>query len=136
MFILESASGIDFVLSFAIGASLVTAVLWLIRFMFHTRNSSFSLAYANMPSFHFRVMWLPGGISGLLWSVGNAASMISVDYLGEAIGYSVIQGSILISGLWGIFWFNEVKGSKNILFWFLSAFLTFAGILLLTYEHK
>ena len=44
-----------------------------------------------MPSFYINIMWIPGGISGLLWSIGNIGSMISVVYLGEAIGYSIVQ---------------------------------------------
>jgi hypothetical protein len=36
-------------------------------------------------------MWLQGCTSGLLWSIGNFFSVISVENLGEGIGYSVIQ---------------------------------------------
>lgn len=81
-------------------------------------------------------MWLPGTMSGLLWSVGNICSMISVQYLGEGIGYSVIQSSMLVSGLWGIFYYSEVKGITTRLKWFIAAIVTVASILVLSYQHK
>jgi glucose uptake protein GlcU len=80
-------------------------------------------------------MWLPGGTSGLLWSIGNFFSLISVYYLGEGVGYPLVQTSILISGLWGLFYFNEVTGFERRIKWFASSLLTVFGILLLSYEH-
>ena len=80
-------------------------------------------------------MWLPGGISGLLWSIGNYFSLISVLYLGEGVGYPLVQTSILVSGLWGIFYFKEVQGYEQISKWLMSSLLTIFGILLLSYEH-
>ena len=128
--------GTGYVISFGIGASIVTLALWTLRYM---RNvvyyNSFRQAYESLPSFHIQVMWLPGGVSGTLWSIGNFFSMISVQYLGEATGYSVIQAAMLVSGLWGIVYFREVTGFQTIFKWFLSAFTTVFGILLLSYEH-
>lgn len=84
--------GIGYVISFAIGASVITLMLWVIRFCFAVNTyRSFNGAYSSLPSFHFRKMWLQGCTSGLLWSIGNFFSMISVNHLGEGVGYSVIQ---------------------------------------------
>jgi glucose uptake protein GlcU len=80
-------------------------------------------------------MWLMGGSSGLLWSTGNIFSMISVRHLGEGVGYSVCQAAMLISGLWGIYYFREVVRQESIVKWFASALLTVCGILLLSYQH-
>lgn len=55
----------------------------------------FYYAFQSLPSFHLRKMWLPGGTAGLLWSIGNFCSILSVEYLGEGVGYSVTQASIL-----------------------------------------
>jgi hypothetical protein len=38
--------------------------------------------------------------------------------------------------LLGIILFREIKGMKKILCWVLSAVVTFAGIVLLSQEHK
>lgn len=133
----RNTGGLGYVISFAIGASIVTLFLWVLRYCYHVvRTGSFTRAYRSLPSFHIRVMWLPGGIAGTLWSIGNLCSIISVQYLGEAVGYSVTQAAMLTSGLWGIFYFKEVEGCLPISKWFLSASITVAGILLLSYEHQ
>merc|ERR1712150_646 len=92
-------------------------------------------SYHSLPPMHFRVMWKPGGIAGLLWSIGNLSSMISVQKLGEGVGYSVTQASMLVSGIWGIFYFREVEGFGIRTRWFISALITIAGILMLSFEH-
>jgi uncharacterized membrane protein (DUF441 family) len=48
-------------------------------------------------------MWLPGGgLAGLLWSIGNVSSILSVAYLGgEGVGYSIVQSQLVVAGLWG-----------------------------------
>jgi Transmembrane family, TMEM144 of transporters len=128
--------GTHYLLSFAIGAAIVNAALWLLRYLYHViKHQSWKRGYETLPSFHFRVMWRPGGLSGLLWSIGNFFSLISVFYLGEGVGYPLVQTSILVAGLWGIFYFKEVKGTESVLKWLLSASLTVFGILLLSYEH-
>jgi len=128
--------GSRFLLSFSIGASIVQIGFWLVRYLYNVhQHQSFKKAYAALPSFHIRVMWLPGGISGLLWSTGNFFSLITVYYLGQGIGYSLVQAQLLVSGLWGIFFFKEIQNTDRILKWLLSSVLTLGGILLLSYEH-
>ena len=132
----SDTKGTGYLLSFSIGASIITISLWLIRFLWNAYHlQSFSEAYYGLPSFHLQVMWRPGGLGGLLWSLGNFFSLISVFYLGEGVGYPLSQTSILIAGLWGIFFFHEVTGTERIGKWILSALLTIFGILLLSYEH-
>eukprot|EP00980_Cylindrotheca_fusiformis_P006646 scaffold1390_cov138-Cylindrotheca_fusiformis.AAC.49 len=130
------AKGSHFLLSFAIGASIVNLSIWVVRcfFLLH-RHGSMSRAYAALPSFHFRKMWLYGGACGTLWSIGNAFSILSVEFLGEGVGYSVVQSSMLVSGLWGIFYFKEIEGVEIIAKWLASASITVLGILLLSFEH-
>jgi glucose uptake protein GlcU len=92
-------------------------------------------AYDALPSLHIPTLWLAGGISGTLWSIGNFFSILSVEHLGEGVGYSVVQAAMLVSGLWGIFYFREITDTMAIMKWFVSAGLTVSGILLLSYEH-
>ena len=133
----EEAHGIGYVISFGIGATIITFFLWIGRFAYNYFFEGMTLneSYHALPSLNFRVMWKPGGTAGLLWSIGNLASMISVQHLGEGVGYSLTQASMLVSGVWGIFYFHEVEGVHVRIKWFLSAALTIAGILMLSYEH-
>lgn len=132
-----NTKGTHYLLSFAIGATIVNVAFWLIRYAYHVVRCRGSLVQAldRLPSFHLGVMWRAGGTSGLLWSIGNFFSLISVFYLGEGVGYPLVQTSILVSGLWGIFYFKEVKGTERIAKWLLSSLVTVFGILLLSYEH-
>ena len=130
------AKGTHYLISFSIGASIVTVSLWIVRYLINYYHyQSAVMAYEALPSFHLRTLWLAGGTCGLLWSIGNFFSLISVFYLGEGVGYPLVQTSILVSGLWGIFYFKEVKGAERISKWLASSLLTIFGILLLSYEH-
>lgn len=132
----SDADGRGYVISFAIGASVVTLLLWLLRYSYYLgRSRSVVKAYQALPSLHLSVLWFPGALSGTLWSIGNFFSILSVEHLGEGVGYSVVQAAMLVSGLWGIFWFREIVCATAITYWFVSAGLTIAGILLLSYEH-
>eukprot|EP00522_Entomoneis_paludosa_P018635 CAMPEP_0172463034 /NCGR_PEP_ID=MMETSP1065-20121228/45771_1 /TAXON_ID=265537 /ORGANISM="Amphiprora paludosa, Strain CCMP125" /LENGTH=377 /DNA_ID=CAMNT_0013218861 /DNA_START=215 /DNA_END=1348 /DNA_ORIENTATION=- len=132
----DKTSGVGYLISFGIGASLVTILMWVIRWVNNSiQLKSMQKGYEALPSFHLRVMWLPGGLGGLLWSIGNFFSLISVKYLGEGVGYPLVQTAILVSGLWGIFYFQEITGVRRISYWFSSASLAICGILLLSYEH-
>jgi glucose uptake protein GlcU len=62
--------------------------------------------------------------------------MVSVEYLGEGVGYSIVQAQMLVAGLWGIFWYREVKGWQYIIGWFVCASMTITGIVLLSYQHR
>ena len=130
--------GASYVISFACGSAIVLVVVWLLRYLFNMHRSSWSHrdAYAALPPFHLREMWLPGFLSGTLYSIGNFASIIATTHLGQGVGYSVCQSSMLVSGIWGIYWFGEVKGAAAIGKWFAAASVTLIGILWLSYEHK
>jgi len=80
-----------------------------------------------LPKLHFRVMLVPGSISGILWSIGNIFAIYAVEELGEGVGYGSVQAAIMISGLWGIFYYREIRG-LTILWWFLSCTLCVSGI--------
>lgn len=132
-----NTSGLGYLISFSSGATVVTVALWLLRFLYHLHchRGSIKNAYQELPSFHLEEMWLPGGISGLLWSTGNLFSILSVHHLGAGVGYCVVQSSMLVGGVWGIFFFGEVSGKATIAKWFCSALVTISGIALLAYEH-
>jgi glucose uptake protein GlcU len=128
--------GLGFLISFSIGAALVNLTLWVVRYLYLCqRHLSFFQGYQELPSFHFGKMWLYGASCGLLWSIGNFCSLLAVEYLGLGVGYSLTQSSMLVSGLWGIFYFHEIEGTTPISKWYVSAMVTVLGIFLLSYEH-
>jgi Transmembrane family, TMEM144 of transporters len=88
-----------------------------------------------MPAWHFYQIWFPGLTAGILLTVAMFGSILSVTYLGQGVGNSIVQAKILISGLWGILWFQEVRGFTSIVMWFLSATVSVAGIIWLSAER-
>lgn len=130
----EHTSGLGYLASFSSGATLVTLACWVLRFLGTMGcRRSIDETYNLMPSFHLKEMWRLGGLSGLLWSTGNLFSILAVHHIG-AVGYCVAQSSMLVAGMWGIFYFGEVKGRAMIAKWFMAALTTISGIILLAYE--
>merc|ERR1712187_83525 len=55
---------------------------------------------------------LPGICSGVLWASGNTLSVHATLRLGQAVGFPLTQSCVLVSGLWGIFYFRELTDRK------------------------
>lgn len=119
-------AGIGYVVSFALGSAAVNVALWV-----GMAIVQLGIRKQPLPPLHLSVMALPGSLAGILWSIGNFCSMVSVLALGEAIGYSSVQASILVSGLWSMFYYRETSPRYRV-HWFGSAVLATAGIVLLS----
>ena len=129
--------GEEYIISFGTGAMSITLIFWLIRFAYNVyETKSIQKGYNELPSLHLKTLIIPGGLGGLVWSIGNIGLIFSVSFLGESIGMSIVQSNMIVSGMIGIIWFQEIKGVKPIVFWTLSALLTFVGIIFLSYQHK
>ena len=73
---------------------------------------------------------MPGG----LWVVGNLFSLLAVLRGGNAVVMAQVNASALIaSGLFGLLWYQEIRGSAAI-GWALSAAFTAAMTILLGME--
>ena len=133
----ENFNGAGYLISYSCGSMLVIVLAWILRLLYNIRvfNGNIPKAYDALPSFHFRHLYKPGFAAGLIWSIANFGSILSVAALGQGVGYSLIQGSMLVSGLWGIL-FGEIKGSERIWKWLTSSIVTIVGIVWLSYEHK
>ncbi len=132
-------TGSEYLISFATGAMVVTIVFWIIRLIYNIsihETKSIRGGWEALPSMHIRKLFLPGVFAGTLWSMGNIGQIMTVTYLGESIGMSIVQSSMIVSGLLGILWFREIKGVQTIALWSLSAVATFVGIIFLSHQHK
>lgn len=122
----SSHSGIGYVFSFAVGSAAVNICLWLALLAWYRCKVS------ALPSLEVRTMLVPGAIAGVLWSLGNVAAIVAVLNLGQAVGYSSCQASIMVSGLWSIFYYGEVSELRQIILWLCSALLALSGIIVLS----
>jgi len=116
------------VISFAIGSAIVELLIFIYYSIFRI-----IVLKKSPPSLHVKVMAIPGLIAGGLWSIGNFCSIYAVLYLGEAVGYPSVQASLIVSGLWGIFYYKEFKGVQ-IIYFLSSALLTLGGIGILSWQ--
>ena len=64
---------------------------------------------------------------------GTCVLLLSSVTASDLFFYHPLQQQV--SGLWGILYFKEIQGAKNIAKWFASAGVTICGIILLSYEH-
>jgi hypothetical protein len=137
---LEGFSHLSYYISLASGALIANIVLWVLFFLskFIGTNEEMSIVktYESMPQWHVKQLWFRLVIAGLLSNGGMFGSILATSSLGQAIGNSLIQSKILISGLWGICYYKEAKDRQSAINWFLSATICVASILCLTYERR
>ena len=133
----EGLSGAGYVISYAGGSLIVNTIMWILYFAYylHQKKGSMEEAFECMPSWHLAQLWQQGLAAGLLYSLGNFTAILAVTFLGQGTGFSFCQMQLFVSGLWGVFYFREIKGTEIIVKWFASAFIAVTGIIWLSYEH-
>ena len=112
----SAAQGLAFVPSLGIGAivsALLVACLWF-------------FSQGAVPESSWQVTLPVGILSGTLFNISNVLAIISIPELGYAVAYPILQCALFVAGLWGIFFFNEIK-EKEIVIFFLSGFILLAG---------
>jgi hypothetical protein len=132
----QGMSGASYVISYASGSMLVCVSIWILLFAYQYVRNGHSIADAleSLPKWHVNELGVPGVFAGLLYSIGNFCSILAVSYLGQGVGFSFCQGQLLISGLWGVFYFQEITGRETIFKWFMSATITIVGIVWLSLQ--
>ena len=140
----KSTHGVGYFMSFGIAAVLTVPLFWILRYMclsleifichsswrnvgseYRGPNMTWQLlqqmatdslrkGYHQLPSFHIRAMWKAGLTSGVLYSMANFFAIISIQKLGNSMGYSLNQSCMIISGAHANFYFHSVD--SNLLF--------------------
>jgi glucose uptake protein GlcU len=117
----ETLQGLETMPSFGIGTLCMGLIVPLVYFKVIDRN-----ALEATGGVHWRALWLPGLLSGTIWNLGNVCSVYANDSISFAVAQPLMQCALLVSGILGIFVFEEIKGRGNIL-----TFFAFAAVLLL-----
>src|SRR3989344_7887724 len=71
-------------------------------------------------------------ISGGIWGVGNLLAITSVSLIGLAKGLPLTQAAVLISVLWGVFFFKGITKRKEIVKVIVGAIVLISGIIILS----
>jgi len=115
------AQGINYIVSFWIGVLGITPIFAFLYF----------LIFREKPTWNFKVLCLPGLISGIAWNIGNWASIYATIFLGFTIGFPLTQCALLMGGLWGILVFREIRGIKRISVYIVSSIILIGGAVML-----
>jgi glucose uptake protein GlcU len=135
----QGFGGLSYMISFGTGSLITNCVFWVLFLAYNyaqqPKSASIRQTLESMPAFYVKEIGPRGILAGSMSSVGMFGSIQATTILGQGVGNSLVQSKILISGLWGIFWFKEIKEPDAIRKWFLSATLSVACILWLSYER-
>ena len=145
--------GANYLISMATGSLISNIIVWMVLYAYQchvvsqttpsastdpsyaSSQSIWRRAYDSMPLWYFSQLVGPGVAAGVLLSIAMFGSILSVTYLGQGIGNSIVQTKILVSGVWGICWFGEIRGWSRILSWLAAASLTVLGVIWLSLER-
>lgn len=125
-FLPKEQQQLAFIPAFGVGCLLACAVVFGI----------FSLVNRKVPQLHPRACAAPGIVSGILWNLGNYASIFAMSPLTSwqlpyAVAYPILQSAVIFSGVIGIFIFKEIQGWKPISTFFLGAAVVIGGCVML-----
>lgn len=94
---------LDFVFSHFIGIYMYSTVVFVVY------------CIVNRPPKVFPAAILPSMISGAMWGIAQCGLMSATQILGYAVGFPIgSAGPLLVSSLWSVFYFRELRGQKNI----------------------
>ncbi len=117
---LSALQPMEYIFSMALGILVTGGVVYLLSLYTRKQKSN----YEKM---------LNGLLSGVLWSVGNLASLFAINLLGLSIGLPLTQMQLLVAVSWGIFYFKEVSDKRIIIKIILGAILLVSGAALLAF---
>ena len=123
----KEVTGLEYLFSFGVGSAIATVVL-VVLYNVYRRQIKRDFSPLN---FHFETCAKPALLTGLLWSAGNACSIVAISKLGVAIGWPLVQCQLVVSTTWGVWYYREVRGRKAIAGFFASALFVLFGVIML-----
>lgn len=79
---------------------------------------------------------IPGFISGIMWAIANTCWFIANNALDMSIAFPIItSGPGIISALWGVFVFGEIRGRRNYTMLGGSVLLSVTGCVMIAVSH-
>jgi len=121
----QNPHAIDFVLSHFIGIYLFSTIVFLVY------------CVVRRPPQIFAQSILPSYISGAMWGIAQCGLMMATEILGYTIGFPIgSAGPLIVSSLWSVFYFRELRGIKNLGLLLGSFACLGVGIALLSVSHN
>jgi len=100
---LGPASPMDYIFSHFTGI-FATSTVWFVLYCCYMRGS---------PKINHRLT-LPGMLSGVMWAIAQTCWFVANDALSVSVAFPIItSGPGIVSAMWGVFVFGEIKGTRN-----------------------
>ena len=115
LFKISGFDSLDFVFPMSLGIFLGGVLIYLVKRSPFDRN-----------------ILVPGTVSGALWNVANLSNFFALSFLPVAIVVPLTQIALLVSVLWGVFYFHEISGRDKIRKLFFGAMVLFVGTIALS----
>eukprot|EP01040_Poterioochromonas_malhamensis_P001074 gene1074-1139_t len=94
-----SQGGLEYIPSFGTGVMITAPVVLFFNYYFIEKQP--------LPTITFDIGFAAGVLSGIIWNISNILSVGAIPILGYGVAFPLVHSAILISGLWGIFFFHE-----------------------------
>ena len=86
----------------------------------------------NKPQINSKAVF-PSIISGMIWAVAMDSYFIAMDknYLGTETTFPIVSaGPQIVSSLWGVAYYKEIKGRRNVIYLSAAIFCSLCSVLL------
>ena len=118
-----NAAKAKFLISFACGVAVIFPITLL-----------YQCFMSNEPiQWHWKKTMIPGIASGILWNLGNLCSLYAIDILSYAVAYPIMQSSLVVGVIWGIFVWKEFTDYRVIGTLFFFSLVVVIGCTIITY---
>lgn len=124
-YIPKKLAGLAFLPAFGVGTMAASPIVAFSWFAYEGR----------LPAFYVRETLWAGCTSGLVWNISNVCSIIAIPAITYSIAYPILQASLVVAGLWGIYVFDEIRGTAKTVF-FSAAAVTVAGVVCLALSAR
>jgi len=120
------AHGIQYIISFGIGALLVITIFTAIYCVGRL------VARKGLPTVNLKLSAGPGALAGLLWSAGNVCNIYTVYAWGATVGFPLVMCNMMVAGCWGVFYYNEAPSLKMKIAFVFSCATLLGGVTILS----
>ena len=118
----DNNSRLKFLISFAVGCCCIFPITggWIL------------FVAKDKIEWHLNTCLIPGLFAGLIWNCANVASLYAIQSLGYGVAYPIMQSSLIVANLWGIFVWKEITDKTIICLLFGFCFIVMGGCGLIT----
>jgi len=110
--------------------------IWLYSNVVFVLYCIYNWACGRPPKFYPAAIF-PSIIGGAMWGIAQCGLMSATQILGYAVGFPIgSAGPLLVSSSWSVFYFREIRGSKNLGLLSGSFAFLLTGIVLLAFSDK